>query len=401
MGTITNAFGLDRRTFVKGSLVGLGGLAVAGATGFALADEEDPARDDDPAQETGAEEAQAAPSTVDEMLGTVDDDGVWALKDQGDYDCEVTVPVERICCMQHHSLDMLCQLRQQDKVVGTEKNWTSDLGDYMLDVFPGIEDLPLPGDLTDWNVEEVASLQPDVVIAASQANPDAMEQIKGLGIPVVMVSLRGEGRQEEAQNPRLSDADAAYTQGCEWAIKALGRLTGTEDAADAIWDFCLESRALVDEAVGEIPDDERVRVFIANEGSQTYGNDKYVGCQLLRAGAVNVAAEDIQGYQTYTFEQLAVWDPDVIIVQDRYQDVYDQITTDPQYAELRAVKKGKVLLAPYWTKPWGNPDTDSIALGELWLAHQFYPDKIGEDVVLERAKAFYEDFYGIEFTGTM
>ena len=124
-----------------------------------------------------------------------------------------------------------------------------------------------------------------------------------------------------------------------------------------------------------------------------------MGSQLLRAGAINVASKEIQGYQPYTFEKLAQWNPDVIIVQDRYQEVYDEIMTDAKYKELKAVKEGNVLLAPYWTKPWGNPDTDSIALGELWLAHQFYPDKISKEVVQERAKTFYESFYGVPFTG--
>lgn len=325
----------------------------------------------------------------------------WTFTDQADYEVTVQVPVERMAVMQHHSLDILAQLGVQDKVVATEKNWESDLGDYMTSVFPGIEELPTPGDLKEWNVEELAALKPDVVIAASQANPDTMEKVRELGIPVVVVSLRGEGKQEEAQNPRLSDADKAYTDGCEWALKTLGKLTGTEDKAEKIWDFCMESRAMVEEAVGDIPDGERVRVFVANEGEQTYGNDKYVGCQLLRAGAVNVAAGEIQGYKPYTFEKLAQWNPDVIIVQDRYMSVYEQITTDARYQELDAVKNGKVLLAPYWTKPWGNPDTDSIALGELWLAHQFYPEKISAEQVEERAAQFYQEFYGIEFTGTV
>ena len=259
----------------------------------------------------------------------------------------------------------------------------------------------MPGDLTDWNVESVAGLEPDVVIAASQANPDTMQQVKDLGIPVVVVSLRGEGKQEEAQNPRLANADAAYTEGCQWAIETLGKLVGEEDRAAEIWDMCLDSRSVVDDAIGDVPDDERIRVFVANENSQTYGNDKYVGCQLLRAGAVNVAADDIQGYQSYTFEMLANWDPDVIIVQDRYQEVYDQIMSEAQYQDLTAVKNGKVLLAPYWTKPWGNPDTDSIALGELWLAHQFYPDAVDAATVEEYATMFYENFYGVDFTGTV
>ena len=118
---------------------------------------------------------------------------------------------------------------------------------------------------------------------------------------------------------------------------------------------------------------------------------------LERAGGVNIAAKDIQGYKPYTFEQLANWNPDVIIVQDRYKEVYDSIIKDSNYKSLKAVKNGNVILAPYWTKPWGNPDADSIALGELWLAHKLYPDKIDSKIVNERAQKFYKEFYGIEF----
>ena len=387
--------GLNRRSFVKGGLFAAGALASLAIAGPALA--ESAAKDASAAADAAKGSAAADASSA--FVPPASETGSWTFKDQGDNEVTVEIPVKRIVCMQHHSLDMLCQLGQQDKVVGTEAKWKSDLGEYMLDVFPGIEDVPTPGDLTDWNVEELAELKPDVVIAASQANEDAMKQIRDLGIPVVMVSLRGEGRQAEAQSPRLADADAAYTEGCEWAVKTLGALTGSLDKANEIWDFCVASRQTVDEAVGDVPDDERVRAFVPMRDDKTYGNDKYVGCQLLRAGAVNVAAADIQGNGTYTVEQLAVWDPDVIIIQDRYMDLYESFTTDAKYAELRAVKDGNVLLAPYWTKPWGNPDTDSMALGELWLAHQFYPEAVSEDEVLTRARDFYQDFYGIEFTG--
>lgn len=379
----------SRRTFLKGTLVGIGSVAAFGLVGCSSAPQDEaPVADGGDAE--GAAKATEPVSQED-----------WTFEDQAGTTVTVSVPVQRMVVMQHHSLDMLAQLGMQDKVVGTEKNWEGDLGAYMRDVFPGIDDLPTPGDLTDWSVEAIAALKPDVVIAASQADPDAMKQVSELGIPVVVVSLRGEGKQAEAQNPRLADADAAYTEGCQWAISTLGRLTGADQKAGDIWKMCLESRAVVDEAIGQMDDADRIRVFVANTKEQTYGNDKYVGCQLLRAGAVNVAAEDIQGYKPYTFEMLASWDPEVIIVQDRYMDVYDTITADAKYQELQAVKNGKVLLAPYWTKPWGNPDTDSIALGELWLANQFYPEKVSADTVREYAERFYRDFYGVEFTGTV
>lgn len=374
---------LTRRVFIKGGVIAAGGIALSGLLGCQTP------------LDAAPPEQGPKPTELTEKKQT------WTFMDQADNEVTVEYPVERMVVLQHHSLDMLAQLKAQDKVVGTEKKWESDLGTYMRDVFPGIDSLPTPGDLTDWNVEQVAALNPDVVIAASQANPDAVQQVKGLGIPVVVVSLRAEGKQEEAQNPRLSDADAAYTKGCEWAIKTLGKLVGKEQEANDIWDFCLESRATVDLAVGAISDNSRLRVFIANEGDKTYGNDKYVGCQLMRAGAVNVAAADIQGYKPYTFEMLATWNPDVIIVQDRYKDAYDTIMQDSKYSELKAVREKKVILAPYWTKPWGNPDTDSIALGELWLARSFYPDKVSAEEVKSRAEDFYQQFYGVAFTGTV
>ena len=325
----------------------------------------------------------------------------WTFTDQADNEVTVQLPIERMVVLQHHSIDIICQLGGQDKIVGVEEKWSKNLGSYIADIWPGIKELPTCGSLSAPNVEAVAALNPDVVIVASQADQDACAQLRDMGIPVCVVSLRGEGKQAEAQNPRLANADAAYTEGCQWAVKTLGRLTGRDAQADALWAFCEESRQMVEDAVGSIADADRIRAVTVMNNNAVYGNDKYVGCMLLRAGGINAAAADIQGNGTYTVETLANWDPDVIITQDRYPEVYTELTTSPEYAELRCVKEGNVILAPYWTKPWGNPDADSMALGELWLAWKFYPDKVSEETVLNRAKEFYETFYGVPFTGTL
>ncbi|MBR2836230.1 MAG: ABC transporter substrate-binding protein [Coriobacteriales bacterium] len=381
--------GLSRRIFVQGS-VAVAAASLLGVAGLSFAEEKP------------AEEATEKPAfDMDEILKS-NEDGSWTFTDQNGYEVTIpSLPCERFVMLQHHSLDMMCQLGAQDQIVGVLGKWKGNLGEYMLDVFPGIEGVAMGSNLNEWNVEEIAALEPDVVIAAPQAPEDAVKQIRALGIPVVTVSLRGEGKQAEAQSPHLANADAAYTEGCEWAVKVLGKLAGKDEQAKAIWDFVEESRERVLEAVGDVKDEDRVTAFVPMKDDQTYGNDKYVGCQLLRAGAINVAAASIQGNGSYTVEQLANWDPDVIIIQDRYMDLYEEFTTDPRFTEIRAVKEGNVLLAPYWTKPWGNPDTDSMALGELWLAHKFYPEAVPAEEVQERAEKFYKDFYGIEFTGTV
>lgn len=382
--------GFSRRSFLKLSATTVGAAAALGVVGCSQGAASSAA--------SGSGSASAASASASASSAAKKE---ISFKDQNDYDVTVTVPCERMVVLQHHSLDMLCQLGAQDSIVGIVDSWKKNLGDYMTEVFPGIDKLPTPGGLQEWNVEQIAELKPDVVIAASQAPEDAMQQVRDLGIPVVVVSLRGEGKQAEAQNPRLANADAAYTEGCEWAIKTLGQLAGKDDTAEEIWNFCLDSRDIVDKAVGDIKDDERVKVAVLANGI-AYGNDKYVGCQLLRSGAVNAAAlAGVQGNTDYNAELVATWNPEVIITQDRYPDDYKTITTDPQYAELQAVKDGKVIEAPYWTKPWGNPDTDSIALGELWLAHTFYPDKVTAKQVEEKAQNFYDWFYGIKFTGSV
>lgn len=369
---------IDRRSFLRISAVGAGSLAAYSLFGCSTGK-----------QETNGNES-AAPSEKEE----------WSFVDQNGNDVAVKVPCERMVVLQHHSLDILCQLGAQDRIVGVVDGWKKSLGSYMTDVFPGIESMPTPGGLKEWNVENIAALTPDVVIAASQAPEDAIEQIHDLGIPVVVVSLRGEGKQEEAQNPRLANADAAYTEGCEWAVSTLGKLSGTSDKAELLWRFCTASRDIVEKAVGGLADNERPSAAVLADGI-AYGNDKFVGCMLVRAGASNaVAAAGIQGNTKYNAELVASWSPDIIITQDRYDD-FASITSDPQYAALPAVKNGKVFNAPYWTKPWGNPDADSIALGELWMAHVLYPNLVSADQVKERAEDFYKTFYGIPFIGTV
>lgn len=341
----------------------------------------------------GQEAKQAAQQASDKET--------YTFTDQAGNEVTVQAPVDRIVVLEHHSLDIICQLGGQDKIVGVLSTWQRELGDYIADIWPAIKDMKTPGTLSQPNIEEIAALRPDIVIVASQSDQGSAAKLRAMGIPVAVLSMRGEGKQAEAQNPRLSNADKAYTDGLHDAITILGHLTGRDEKAKELWAFAEETRTIVEKAVGDIPDDARITAIPVSSKHMVYGNDKYVGCMLLRAGGVNAAAHDVQGNGEYNVESLAKWNPAVIISQDRYPEVYKELTTDPAYAQLRAVQDGNVIEAPYWAKPWGNPDADSVALGELWLAHMFYPDKVSADVVMERAKKFYETFYGAPFKGTV
>ncbi|VTR52653.1 corrinoid ABC transporter substrate-binding protein [Serratia fonticola] len=110
---------------------------------------------------------------------------------------------------------------------------------------------------------------------------------------------------------------------------------GREAQADAMVKDVFQQRALVAKRLQDIPEDQRVRVYMANPDLTTYGSGKYTGLMMQHAGAVNVAAKDIQGFKQISIEDVLKWNPAVIFVQERYPDVVQQILTSPTVAADR------------------------------------------------------------------
>ena len=312
---------------------------------------------------------------------------------------KVAVPakVNRIVVLQHHSLDILAELGATDKVVGVMQNWDNLLDSSFAQIMPRVKTLPQPGSLKSASVEQIAALKPDLVIVANQMPKETVEKLTSLGIPVVAITLYVADREQASTiHPSLVNPDAAYTEGLKQAIGLLAKLTGTEKRGEALWKTVEANRRIVTDHLKRVPDEKRIRVFMANEKGFTYGTGKYVGAAMARAGAKNVA-ETLKGYKQVTPEQVAAWNPQVIFVQSRYREILDQIKKDPAWKGIDAVKNGRLIMAPDYTKPWGNPAPESMALGEVWLAKTLYPEHF-KDVDLDRlVKNFYKDFYGIAY----
>jgi len=312
----------------------------------------------------------------------------------------VTIPtnVNRVVSLHHHTIDIINELQGEDKLVGILKSWESNLGPGFIRIMPGIETLPTPGDLTSVNVEELLSLHPDVVFVAHQMPKDVIDRIQSAGIPVVAIALYDAEYQEASKlNPNLTDPDKAYNEGLKHGISIIGEVIGKEKESDALIEYTYQNREFVLSRTSSIPREERVRVYNANPDLYTYGTGKYTGVMIDRAGGVNVA-ENINGYKQVTMEQILTWNPDVIIIQDRYANVADEINNDPAWSEINAVKNGKIIITPEYVKPWGHPTPESMALGELWMAKTLYPEKF-MDVDLDRmAEEFYQKFYGVPYT---
>lgn len=322
----------------------------------------------------------------------------FTVTDQFGREVTISRPVERILCMQHHTLDIIFELQAQDKVVGVMKSWEDLLGSYAADVFPEIRTLPVPGEMAEYNMEEVLALKPDVIFASNQLPKNTISQLEELDIPVVVITLYIADREQASTiRPELVNPDQAYTEGLKQAIEIIAKITDKEERGAELWDYVINNRKIVAKYLAKVPEDKRIRTYMANKGMCTYGTGKYVGVAMEKAGAKNVA-ETIKGYQRVTIEQVAEWNPEIIFVQSRYADeVLKDINTDERWGSIDAIKNDRLLIAPDYTKPWGNPAPESIALGELWLAKTLYPETFKIVNLDEMVAYFYSHFYGIEY----
>lgn len=321
----------------------------------------------------------------------------YTITDQMSRTVQVPEKVNRMVVLQHHSLDILAELGATDKVVGVMQKWDNLLDSSFADIMPKVKSLPQPGSLKSASVEEVAALKPDVVIVANQMPKETVEKLTSLGIPVVAITLYvADKEQASTIHPSLVNPDAAYTEGLKQAIGILAKISGTEKKGAELWKTVEANRKIVTDHLKRVPENKRIRVFMANEKGFTYGTGKYVGAAMARAGAKNVA-ETLKGYKQVTPEQVAAWNPEVIFVQSRYREILDQIRKDPAWQGIDAVKNGRLILAPDYTKPWGNPAPESMALGEVWLAKTLYPEHF-KDVDLDKlVNGFYRKFYGVSY----
>ena len=149
------------------------------------------------------------------------------------------------------------------------------------------------------------------------------------------------------------------------------------------------------EKLSDIPAINRPRVYLARGAA---------GFETARAGSINVEAVEYAGGRnvagealgggslvTVSAEQVLAWDPDIIVALD--PGFFAAAGTDPVWSQLRAVRDGKIVLAPQLPFPWVDyPPSVNRVIGVLWLAKLFFPEAFRDDL-RPVAREFYGLFY--------
>ncbi len=249
---------------------------------------------------------------------------------------------------------------------------------------PGIERVPAAFNAAgEVNLETLIGARPDVVLMAyGGAVPNWLDAVDSYRIPVVMM-------------PNKSLADLETT------ARMTGEVLGEREsrtAAEYVRYFD-ENIRRVTQVTGLLKKRELVRVLhTASAGILSVdGLDTVIDDWIRVAGGINVA--DVVGNaRPVTLEQVAAWNPDVIIVGTAPNAQNRQaILDDPRWRQIKAVKAGKVYANPSGAYLWDRHSAEA-ALQVLWAAKLLHPARFADLDMAKETRLFYARFFRHELT---
>ena len=227
------------------------------------------------------------------------------------------------------------------------------------------------------NLESVLALKPDLILDVGSTSP-------------TFASLAARVQEQTAIPYALLDGRFEATAS---TYRLLGQLTHRD--AESLASYTEKTLATIGARVNQVPEEERPRVYYARgpRGLET-GLGGSINVETIEfLGARNVAAERRGGLATVSVEQVLVWNPQVIVTIDR--DFAVNVRSDPQWAEVDAVRARRVHLSPKLPFGWVDfPPSVNRLIGLWWLAKIFSPKHFDEDI-RELTRGFYSRFYHV------
>lgn len=210
----------------------------------------------------------------------------------------------------------------------------------------------LVGDMTT-NIEVVTGLNPDLVIASSSLNVDAIKQLRELNIPVF------------ATDPLTYDAVVAK-------IETLGKIMNKQAEAAVVADHMIQVKQQVTDAV---KDAEKKNVYLEFSPGWTVGSGTFLDELLTLAGGTNVAGGSA-GWFEVNAEEVVAKNPQLIVYpawKEEPNPIVAGIESRPGWDAIDAVKNKQMFAVT--EDPLVRPGP-RLADGLLELAKVIHPDLV-------------------------
>lgn len=296
----------------------------------------------------------------------------------------VTIPsiVTRVADPWPANNAMVLMLGGADKLVATSDQARRQ--PWLRKLYPRIALVPAAFDAAgEVNIETLIGARPDVVLMAyGGALPKWAEAVDSYHVPIILM-------------PNSS------LEGLKVTARITGEVLGASEsrAAEEYIRYFDDNIHKVLRVTSKLPDSARPKVLhTASGGILTVdGRQSVIDDWINIAGGVNAA--DVAGLgRPVTMEQVAAWNPDVIIVGTApNQQSRQAILADPRWRQIKAVRDGKVFVNPSGAYLWDRHSAEA-ALQVLWAAKLLHPSQFTDLDVNQETRLFYARFFHHQLT---
>ena len=268
-----------------------------------------------------------------------------------------------------------------DKLTGWTREMRPNEAQFFDDKYARLPELGrLTGRGNTANVEVILKARTDLIVDVGSTG-------------ATLASLAAQVQEQTKIPYALFDGRMEATPA---ALRSIGKLMGDAPTAENLAAWYESQLKDVKQRVARASYHPRVYYGRGSAGLQTGGRGS-INVEILDfLGARNAAAEARAGLVTVSFEQVILWDPEVIITTD--PNYWASVWTDPRWRAVKAVAAKRVYLSPHLPFGWFDfPPGANRLLGLWWAGKLLYPSEFDVDL---RAKVseFHRLFYHREPT---
>jgi ABC-type Fe3+-hydroxamate transport system, periplasmic component len=273
-----------------------------------------------------------------------------------------------------------------EMLVGITSEWDDNQLEYIVEEYQNLPKIGQFYSSGNLNLEEIVSLEPQVVIDIGETKKSISEDMDSLtlqtDIPTIHIEATAKNMAE--------------------AYRMLGKILGKEEEADILAKYCervyTDTIGIANKA--EVDGSKKTMIYCLLETGNNVIVKGTFHAEIIDMLAENIAVVDDPSSRgsgnEVGMEQIIAWDPEVIVFQN--ESIYDIAKTDKIWQELTAIKNNTYYEVPFSPHNWlGFPPSINRYIGMIWLAETLYPE-IAEYDLKEEVKTFYKLFYHIDIT---
>lgn len=235
--------------------------------------------------------------------------------------------------------------------------------------------------------EQIAPVNPDVVITKSANASRLGKSLEQVNIPVVYVDF---------ETPEQYRRD----------LMILGQLLGNPERAKMVDAYYKAQVDRVNARIKDLKDADKPRVLLLQyaekSGTVAFSIPPVEWMQTLiveMAGGKSIWKENAgkTGWTVANLEQIAAWNPDLVFIVFYGGDPKDaiaKIKADSKWQALKVIQENKIYGFPGDFYTWDQPDT-RWGLGLTWLATKIHPALFGDVNIQQEIARFYA-LYGFD-----